>query len=91
LLGFPDGKDEKRVELLKLLEQHGLTWNSLPEFFAAMSASTATPLPVLGSKNFEKRCQKICQLHAAMGSSNKDGTVAHRKLIDQLAKQQFSW
>jgi hypothetical protein len=26
-----------------------------------------------------------------MGSSDKDGTVAHQKLIDQLTKQKFSW
>ena len=91
LLGFLDGKDEKRIELLQLLEQHGLTWNSVPEFFAAMKVITATPLPVPGSKSWEKRCRKICQLHAVMGSSDKDGTVAHQKLIDQLTKHRFSW
>ncbi len=34
LLGFPEGKDEKRIELLKLLEHYKLTWNGLREFFA---------------------------------------------------------
>ena len=91
LLGFADGKDEKRLELLKLLGECGLGWNSLPEFFADMKVSTAMPLPAAGSNNWEKLCQKICQLHAAMGSTDKDGLVAHKKLIDQLAKQQFVW
>jgi hypothetical protein len=91
LLGFADGKDEKRIELLELLSECGLGWNSLPEFFADMKVNTATPLPVVDSNSWKKRCQKVCQLHAAMGSSDKDGLVAHRKLIEWLAKQQFTW
>jgi hypothetical protein len=80
LLGFPDSKDEKRLELLKLLGECALGWNSLPEFFTEMKVSTATPLPTVGSSSWKKRCQKVCQLHAAMGSLDKDGPVAHKKL-----------
>jgi hypothetical protein len=91
LLGFPDGQDEKRAELLKLLAEHGLGWNDLPEFFAAMNASTGTPLPAPGSKSWEKACRRICQLHAAMGSSDKDGCSAREKLVQRLSKQQLTW
>jgi hypothetical protein len=62
LLGFPDGQDEKRLELLKLLGECGLGWNSLPEFFRQNE-----------------------------GSVDKDGPVAHKKLIEWLVKQQFVW
>jgi hypothetical protein len=51
LLGFADGRDEKRSELLKLLGEFALGWNSLPEFFAHMKVATAAPLPAAGSKN----------------------------------------
>ena len=71
LLGFPDGKDEKRLELLKLLGECGLGWNSLAEFFADMKISTPSPLPAVGSKSWERRCQKVCQLYAA--GSRDDG------------------
>ena len=91
LLGFPDGQDEKRLELLKLLGECGLGWNSLPEFFADMKVNTVTPLPVVNSNGWKKRCQKVCQLHAAIGSSANDGLVAHKKLIEWVAKQQFTW
>jgi len=91
LLGYPEGKDEKRVELLKLLEHHKLTWNGLPEFFADLKVVTTTVLPSPGSNTWQRHCQKICQLHGAMGSPDKDGAVAHKKLIDQLAQKQFSW
>jgi hypothetical protein len=56
LLGFEGGRDEKRVELLRLLARHGLSWNDLPEFFAAMHASTETALPAPGSEGWEKHC-----------------------------------
>ena len=91
LLGFLDGKDEKRIELLQLLAALGLNWNSLPEFFAKMKVPTATPLPVVDSNGWKKRFQKVCQLHASMGSSSKDGSVAHKKLIEWLAKQPLTW
>ena len=91
LLGFPDGQDEKRLELLKLLGECGLGWNSLPEFFADMKVNTVTPLPVVDFNGWKKRCQKVCQLHAAIGSSANDGLVAHKKLIEWVAKQQFTW
>jgi hypothetical protein len=87
LLGFPDDKDERRIELLKLLAEHGLTWNSLPEFFAEMKVTTSTPLPAVGSTGWRKRCIKICHLHAAMGSSDKDGLAAHKKLVQWLTKR----
>jgi hypothetical protein len=57
LLGFPDGKDEKRAELLKLLAEHGLSWNDLSAFFAAVNASTGTPLPAPGSKSWESTAE----------------------------------
>src|SRR5262249_31089548 len=80
------------AELLKLLDEHGLNWNSLPEFFAQMKVIAATSLPIAGSNTWKKGgCQKICQLHAAMGSSDKDGIVAYKKLINEVAKRQFSW
>ena len=91
LLGFSDGKDEKRIELLKLLSECGLGWNSLPEFFADKKVNTETRLPVVDSNSWKKRCQKVCQLHAAMGSSDRDGPVAHKKLIEWLTKQPFTW
>jgi hypothetical protein len=91
LLGFQDGKDEKRAELLKLLGERGLSWNDLPEFFVAMNASTGASLPTPGSKSWEKHLRRICQLHAAMGSPDKDGRSAHEKLIERLGKQQLTW
>jgi hypothetical protein len=90
-LGFQDGKDEKRAELLELLAEHGLSWNDLPELFVAMNAGTATPLPAPGSKSWEKHCRRIRQLHAAMGSLDKDGRSAQEKLVEQLGRQQLTW
>jgi hypothetical protein len=68
-----------------------MTWSSLPEFFAEMKVTTATPLPVVDSNSWNKHFQKVCHLHASMGSSSKDGVVAHGKLIEWLAKQQLTW
>ena len=58
LLGFPDGQDEKRLELLKLLGECGLGWNSLPEFFADMKVNTVTPLPVVDFQRLEETLSK---------------------------------
>jgi Protein of unknown function (DUF3631) len=91
LLGFQDGKYDKRAELLELLAEHGLSWNDLPDFFVAMNAGTATPLPAPGSKSWEKHCRRICQLHAAMGSPDKDGRSAQEKLVERLGEQQITW
>ena len=91
LLDSKEGKDEKRTELLKMLSEHGLTWNDLPELFAAMNITTTTPLPPPDSKNWKKICERLCQLHAAMGSLDKDGPIAHKKLIERLASHNFTW
>jgi hypothetical protein len=90
LLGFSDGKDERRLELLQLLLDHGLNWNSLPEFFAAMKITTATPLPGVDTKAWKKRCEKLCHMYAAMGSSDNYGATAYKKFISERAKQQFN-
>jgi Protein of unknown function (DUF3631) len=68
-----------------------LSWNDLAEFFAAMNASTGTPLPTPDSNSWEKHCRRICQLHAAMGSPDKDGRCAQEKLVEQLGKRQLTW
>jgi hypothetical protein len=95
LLGSPnvtdEKRDERRRELLGLLTDHGLKWTDWPEFFASRNVQSAQSLPTVDSKSWKTRCQKICQLHAAMGSSERDGPVAYKKLIKEIAKQQFSW
>jgi hypothetical protein len=85
-----DGNDERRLELLQFLLDHGWNWNSLPELFAAMKLTTATPLPAVDSGAWRKRCEKLCHMHAAMGSSDNYGATAYKKFISERAKQQFN-
>jgi hypothetical protein len=53
LLGSPGWKEEERNQLLKLLAEHGLTWNSLPEvLFATANLGAATPPDFLTRHRF---------------------------------------
>ena len=84
-------RDERRKELLGLLTEYDLKWTDWSEFFAAQNIQPAQALPPVDSAKWKKHCQKVCQLHAAMASTDKDGSVAHKMLLVEIAKQKFSW
>jgi hypothetical protein len=84
-------RDELRRELANLLAAHGLKWTDWPEFFSRQNIQSTQALPPVDSSKWKKHCQKICQLHAMMGSVDEDGSVAHKKLLAEITKQKFSW
>ncbi len=94
-LQLPEEKrDEFWKDLLDLLDTHDLKWSDWPGFFAAQNIVPSQPLPPVDlakSSKWTKRCLKICQFHASMGSTNKDRSVAYKKLIDEIDKQKFTW
>ena len=84
-LGSPDAKDEVRDELVKLMTDHGLTWNDWPAFFAAMNVSAA---PLLS----RSKIKSICSLHVGMGDPvGARAKLARRKLIKKLEKYKLNW
>jgi hypothetical protein len=84
-------RDAFRQQLLELLAVHGLKWSDWPEFFATQNIVPSQPLPPVDSSKWKKHCEKARQLHAAMASTDKDGSVAYKKLIAEVAKQKFIW
>jgi hypothetical protein len=94
LLGVEQTEEQREAsltQLLALLAAHGLKWSDWPEFFATQNIAPSQPLPPVDSTKWKKHCEKVRQLHAAMASTDKDGSVAQKKLLVEVAKQKFSW
>ena len=86
LLGLPNAKEDERNELLKLISEHGLSWNDWPALFSTtvhISAAKPLPRPTI--------CSSVCKFHAQIGSPARDGWSARNKLIKLLAKHSLTW
>jgi hypothetical protein len=71
--------------LLKLLEDHGLTWGDWPELFCSWGLKSTT-----ASKSV---CRTIRGIHAQMGRGSTVATqrTARNHLIRKLAEESLSW